>query len=411
MMNKPTQILLLLSVTALPLVGGISWLVLRPILDPAPSLDEICALARARRFDQAQALLLRYLRTDPNGARPNLLMAQFATDRPDPQPDLALNHLRRIQPDTPARAAIVRFTMGKAHYQQSRYDLAESCWTEALRLDPTVPEAGWALFNLFDVQGRVEEAHVLGLRLYEVEPDPRDRVRLLLALARLDIDKPSPESQAKLLAPLVRLVPENLNLAISLGLALIHDSRGAEGLEVLRDALNRHPKSPEAWDAWLTGLNDAGRPEELAQEFARLPKTLANDVRFAKHEGQVAQGAQDWPAAASAFGRAFTREPYNGVLLYRLSRAVRLAGDKAETERVDQLLSTYQSAFKQLRGVVDEALAIKTLGLEPQPGLYQRLADLREQMGRPDEARAWHHLVLRDDPGQALSLAALERLE
>jgi hypothetical protein len=55
-------------------------------------------------------------------------------------------------------------------------------------------------------------------------------------------------------------------------------------------------------------------------------------------------------------------------------------------------------------------LQIKTLGLEPHPELYQRLASLRERMGRYDEARAWHRLVLRDSPGNALSLAALERL-
>jgi hypothetical protein len=31
-------------------------------------------------------------------------------------------------------------------------------------------------------------------------------------------------------------------------------------------------------------------------------------------------------------------------------------------------------------------------------------------MGRPDEARAWHRLVLRDDPSDPISLAALDRL-
>ena len=58
-------------------------------------------------------------------------------------------------------------------------------------------------------------------------------------------------------------------------------------------------------------------------------------------------------------------------------------------------------------GLYYETIAIKTLGLIPHPKLYQRLADLRENMGRIDEARAWHRLVLRDSPGDALSLAAL----
>ena len=45
------------------------------------------------------------------------------------------------------------------------------------------------------------------------------------------------------------------------------------------------------------------------------------------------------------------------------------------------------------------------------PELYHRLAGLREQMGRFDEARAWHRLVLRDVPDDRLSLAALARLK
>jgi hypothetical protein len=63
------------------------------------------------------------------------------------------------------------------------------------------------------------------------------------------------------------------------------------------------------------------------------------------------------------------------------------------------------------RGVYYEVLEVKTLGLQPHPQLYQRLADLRENMGRYDEARAWHRLVLRDSPDNALSLAALKRLK
>ena len=32
-------------------------------------------------------------------------------------------------------------------------------------------------------------------------------------------------------------------------------------------------------------------------------------------------------------------------------------------------------------------------------------------MGRPDEARAWHSLVLAAEPGNTISRAAVERLE
>ncbi len=53
---------------------------------------------------------------------------------------------------------------------------------------------------------------------------------------------------------------------------------------------------------------------------------------------------------------------------------------------------------------------MSTLAIAPHPDLYHRLADLRERMGRPDEATAWHRLVLKDDPNDALSRAAVDRL-
>jgi tetratricopeptide (TPR) repeat protein len=249
------------------------------------------------------------------------------------------------------------------------------------------------------------------MRLFEVEPDPRDRVRLLLEMSRLDVDTVAPGSVVQVFEPVWRQHPAHLPLALAVGLALVHNSQSAEGIEVLRDALQRQPDSAEAWDYWLTGLDEGDQPDLLRQEFARLPKSLAADPRFAKHEGNVARGGRDWPCAVTAYRRAYAFEPFNAVVLYRLRMALQAAGETAELRRADQLLTVYRDAFKQMRPVYEEAFAIKTLGLEPRTELYHRLAGLREEMGRSDEARAWHRLVLRDVPDDALSLAALARLK
>jgi tetratricopeptide (TPR) repeat protein len=397
--------------TALAVLIGAGALVAWRVFQAPPDQGAICSLARQGQFDRAQELMARYLQSFPDDDRAHLLMAQFAMDRPDAQPQFALDHLRRIRTGTPKEAAVVRFSMGKAHYQQKRYDLAETCWKEALELDPTVPEAGWALIDLLDFEARAEDAHRLGMRLFEVEPDPRDRVRLLLEMSRLDIDRVAPGSVVQVFEPVWRQHPAYLPLALAVGLALVRNSQSAEGIEVLRDALQRHPDSAEAWDGWLTGLDEGYQPDLLGREFARLPKSLAADARFAKHEGTVAQATGDWPRAVKAYRRAYSLEPFNSVVLYRLRAALRGAGETAELERADQLLAVYQSAAKQLRPAYDEATAIKSLGLEPCTELYHRLAGLREQMGRFDEARAWHRLVLGDVPDDALSLAALARLK
>ncbi len=144
---------------------------------------------------------------------------------------------------------------------------------------------------------------------------------------------------------------------------------------------------------------------------------------------------RDWPKAALAYRRAFEYEPYNWGVCYRLRFTLRQAGEIAEGDRMDRLYERYKAAYKQVRGsfferfdsgeksqpaeddadhhrgAYYETMAIETLGIAPHPELYQRLARLREDMGRFDEARAWHRLVLRDSPGNVVSLAALERLK
>jgi hypothetical protein len=62
-------------------------------------------------------------------------------------------------------------------------------------------------------------------------------------------------------------------------------------------------------------------------------------------------------------------------------------------------------------GVDSEAITIPILELQPHPDLYRRFADFRERLGRTDEARAWHRRLFRDNPGDPVCLAALERLE
>ena len=434
-MNRRSRSLILLLTTLLLAAGGLAAVGIRRAMGRAPSLDEVRALARLGQFERAQSLLDRYLRVHSDDDRAHLLMAQLTTEPAAVRPELALEHLRAIKPGSSKQAARVKFFEGKARYQQGRYDLAEACWALALRLDPIVPEAGWALVDLLDKESRREEAHGLGMRVHEVEPDPRDRVRILLEMSRLDIEAPDPLMQVLLFEPLVKEHPEHLPLSLTLGLALIRVNRSDEGLKILGEALERNPESREAWDAWFTGLYNASEVEKLAVEFARLPRALTADPRFAKHEGMIAQNARDFGRAVDAYRRAFAFEPFNEGVCYRYRFVLRQVGDTAERDRVDRFYKDYHSADRDMRrpftgrdssgnepvaetrdasdrrGLYYEVVEVKTLGLKPHPELYQRLADLREKMGRFDEARAWHRLVLRDLPGNALSLAALERLK
>src|SRR5262249_19005393 len=79
----------------------------------------------------------------------------------------------------------------------------------------------------------------------------------------------------------------------------------------------------DAWDALLLGLDESGQFDELATSLARLPAMLAADSRFARYQGTVARDRRDWPAAATAYLRAWQADPSDPQVLHRLCQAPR----------------------------------------------------------------------------------------
>jgi tetratricopeptide (TPR) repeat protein len=411
MSPKTRQFALLAALVACVSVG--LAFAARTAFHPAPSLERVGPLARAGRFDQALALVEDYLRAHPEAPRARLMAAELALDQPTPNPELALEHLRRFASDDRHLSAVAQLDEGKASYLLGQYDQAEACWRRALELDPTVPEAAWALLDLYYLEGRGDDARQVALRQYALEPDRRDRARLLLELVRQDAEPPAAASVVNRFAPVVGRDTNEFRAAIALGLALVHSGRPEAGTSTLREVVRRRPDDPDAWDALLTGLDDADRPDELGAEVGRLTPALAADPRLARHLGRAAQARRDWPAAAAAYRRAWEARPHDLELLYRLDTCLRNAGDVAGAGagELEALKRSAQSARAAVPALHAEANARRDFGAVADPGLYRRLAENREGLGRRDEARAWHLLVLRDFPDDRVSRAEAERLK
>ena len=212
-------------------VGGLAWGAWE-FLRPRPSLEDAIQLADAGKLDEAAEMIRTHLADRPEDDAAHLLLAQILLGRPDPTFDrpptaaprsrggwrwsISVGSARRI----PGWPSLLQLARGKALDRLSRLDEAEAAWLEALRIEPTAPEAGWNLLNLYYLQGREEEARRLALRLFEVEPDPHDRVLLLLELVKLDARPPAPGSLVKWFEAVVRQNPGDLHSALALGLAL-----------------------------------------------------------------------------------------------------------------------------------------------------------------------------------------------
>jgi tetratricopeptide (TPR) repeat protein len=381
----------------------------RRALRPAPSLARLGPLTRAGQFNEALACVEAYLQAYPLDVRARLAAAELELERPDPRPDLALNQLGRVVTGDRRLAAAARFDKGKAAYLQKDYDRAEACWLKALELDPQIPEVTWALLDLYYMEGRVDDARRLALRQYEIEPDRHDRARMLLELVRQDVEPLAPASVVNRFDPAVRRRPGQFRASVALGLALVRSGRPDQGIAALREVVRRRPDDPEAIDALLTGLDDADRPEEVAAEVGRLSPALADDPRVARHRGRAAQARRDWAAAARAYRRAWEYRPHDLEVLFRLDLASRNAGTGDEGR--EGLKKLAQAAKTAEPGLYAEANGKKDFGTVPDLGLYRRLAANRERLGRRDEARAWHLLILRDFPDDPISRTEADRLK
>ena len=231
-----------------------------------------------------------------------------------------------MDPGDARRDAIVDLYRGKAEYRLAEFDKAHADWLAALRLDPLVPEAGWCLLELYYLEGRSSEARELALRLHEVEPDPRARVQFLLELLRQDAQPMAPESVAQWFEPAARQAPDDLHIALTLGLALARTEQPERGLGLLAHLVQDNPTDADAWGAWLTGLDDAGEVGRLQEAYTALPPGLATTPRFARHKARLALERGDFQNAVVAYRRALLVSPGDQTIESRLAQSLRLAG-------------------------------------------------------------------------------------
>jgi tetratricopeptide (TPR) repeat protein len=379
------------------------WWLLAP--DEPFDANRAVALALSGRFDEAERLLRARIRRAPGDAQAHFRLAELLLERPEPPSESdaqqALNSLERAASADPrdptVKPALLALYRGKAHHVLKQWDRAEAAWLNALRLDPAVPEAGQALLDLYYIELRRREARELGLRLFEVEPNPRDRALLLLTLVRQDAIKPESTSLVQVFEPVLRAEPDGLHTAVALGLSLVRSGEAERGLELLRAVVGRHRDDAAAWEGLLAGLDLAPRADEVAATLAELPAEMAAQPRFARFRGLAAQQRGDWPAAAAAYREAVAADPTDFESLVRLARALKLAGQTEEAEATEAAVARQRETVNGLLALYDEAGAVPTLGEAPHPALCERLAAAREAMGRPDEAAAWRRLA----PGAA----------
>jgi tetratricopeptide (TPR) repeat protein len=391
---------------------------------PAPELGLALRLAEGGRYSEAEPRLAEYLAYDPSNVRAGLALADVLLNLDPPKPAEAIERLDAIRGASPQQSAFALMLRGKAHRAQGRPGKAEAEWKEALAQDPLVAQAGWLLLDLYYSEGRTDDARRLALRLHRSEPDPRDRVRLLLEPIRPDAEPLAASGLIAALRPVVKEYPDDLFPALAYYRALAKDGTGTdEAMTGLRRLTAAHPEESACWEGLLSAMASLGDLDGVESTLAKLPPGIASQRWLTRYRGQVAEFHQDYAGAIRNYTESLADSPGDLELLYRLSKANRFAGREDEAKSVKLREADVKEAQDELRGIkegerqqgrpglFEDAMNRPSLGRVPDPALYQQLAAIRERMGHPDEALAWHKLVLRDAPDDTVSREAAARLE
>ena len=186
----------------------------------------------------------------------------------------------------------------------------------------------------------------------------------------------------------------DLQTSLALGSALVRNSRISEGIELLSHAVDEHPADSHAWAALLDGLETAGLQDQLALRWDQVPPAIRADPSLARHAGNVAWARGDRKAAITAFRLAWSSQPDDLVAAYRLARALHAEGQHQEAARIDQNMEAANSARAEIAQLYAHVNSIQDLGKWADPALFERIANNREKLGRPEEAKAWRSLAL-----------------
>jgi len=318
--------------------------------------------------------------------------AQEAASAASSAPD----HARAYYHFTLAR----RFREMAGAFNRGEYiDRAISEYKQAMEADPGSLFLRIELAELYARVSRVADAVREAEAVLKTEPDYPDAHRLLAriywhSLAENQPDQATKESLGKAiehLEALVRLDPQDLESALTLGRLYKATNQPAKAEELFKKLLNDDPTSRSALANLAQLYFDRGDYDQAIDLLQKIPES-AMDPSLLGMLGYAYLQTHDFAKAIAAYEKGLALEPDNLDLRRVYAEGLMSAGKTAEA-RVE---------------------LEKILRLEPQDGsTYMRLAQLDRQEGRFDQARQELErakTLMPDNPEVTYQQALLEDL-
>ena len=355
-------------------------------------LEQARRALAAKDYAAAEELCLRLIsRHGPSGAV--LLVAGEAATKQGRLTD-ALGYYAQLPEDASHETALGHAAAGDILLQTYLASAAEGQYRSALAIDPELFYPRDHLAYLLGIVGRRFESLPHLLKLVRSERYSLEHL-MLLGHHVLAIDASQELERFHEAAP-----DDPLPLLGQARLA-IHHSEQAKAKALLKQVLAKAPELIEARAELGQVLLNEDDPEFGQWLLETAPAAEAHpDVWVTR--GQWARRRGDVNGAARCFWEALKRDPAHHAATYLLAQALQSLGDSASARN----LSDRALRLGKLAALMEILFVDRK-----NPNGLRAAAELTESLGCAWEAWAWHRVILRANPHEEASQAALRRLE
>ncbi|HEU5181881.1 MAG TPA: tetratricopeptide repeat protein [Candidatus Polarisedimenticolia bacterium] len=333
---------------SLPRLLAALLLLLLPALSchkPDPRLAEADAALKSGDLTRALDLASEMLRESPQSAQAldRKGLALQGMGRPDAEQ--TFREAIRLEPSRPEAYDHLAALL----YQSGKADDAIEQWRAAIRADGRYAPARYNLGSVLQARGNLEEAVAQFREAVDLAPEMVS-ARLNLGVALVSLGRfPGAEKELK---EAVRLAPKDPEAAFNLGAAYVAARKTPEGIAELRRALSLRADFAEAHERLATAYYYEGKPSEAEREFKealRLKQDFA-EAHFGlgalyRERGDESQAIGEYEAALASqprhaeaatnlallYGRRAEPPPraVNRIAAFEIYRRALLRGDYA----------------------------------------------------------------------------------
>ncbi|HZW35243.1 MAG TPA: FG-GAP-like repeat-containing protein [Isosphaeraceae bacterium] len=305
--------------------------------------------------------------------------------------------------ENPALAQAIR--LGDLAQRAGRLAEAERHFLAAVEAPgPQSLEPRRRLAGVFWLEGRFDEVRTLAEEIWGAairagetgEAEAMLQFHLALGLNPLPVVR-----IREALEQAVAQSPEDDRVWLGRANLAIRDGRLTEAESWLHACLRRRPDDPAVWRARLEWALVAHQVAEARAALRHLPSGAFPPGRISELRAWFAAHRGDTETARRALENAVGADPGNLAVLERLASLATEAGRAEEAARLRRRKADLDRALDRYRRLFREGHPTQNVA---------EMARLAETLGRRFEATGLWYVVLRRDPGDAESRAALDRL-